>query len=98
MSFEDIDAEITLLLKDLEEDYGDQHEALERIRQMIEKTKAYGMEPPQELVTLVGVLEQESRGEGPAGTRNFGLSRAAAHAREDYDHQRSAEAAFRRRS
>ncbi len=63
MSFEDIDAEITLLLKDLEEDYGDQHEALERIRQMIEKTKAYGMEPPQELVTLVGVLEQESRGE-----------------------------------
>ena len=100
MSFEDIEAEINLLLNELEGDYGDRHEALERVRQMIDKTTAYGMQPPANLVALVAALEGPDAGQAMTAppTGPSGLGRIAEKARADHEHHKARDSVFRHRS
>lgn len=59
MSFEDIQAELSLLFTELEGEQGDAHEIYMRIRQMLDTLKAGGMPLPDDLVEFERRLEEE---------------------------------------
>lgn len=59
MAFEDLQAEIGLLLTQLEGEQGDNHEIYLRIRQMLDTMKAEGLPLPDDLVRLEQMLEEE---------------------------------------
>ncbi|RVU36333.1 hypothetical protein EOI86_14070 [Hwanghaeella grinnelliae] len=70
MAFEDLQAEIGLLLTELDGEQGDRHEIYLRIRQMLDTMKAEGLPLPQDLVELEKALEAEfssETGDGPNG-------------------------------
>ncbi len=59
MAFEDLKAELGLLLTQMEGEQGDRHEIYLRIRQMLDTMKAEGLPLPEDLVTLERRLEEE---------------------------------------
>ena len=59
MAFEDILAEISLLLTRMQNEPTDRHELYLTIRQKLNELKAYGMPLPQDLVDLEQRLEAE---------------------------------------
>jgi len=59
MAFEDLQAEIGLLLTEMEGEQGDRREIYQRIRQMLDTMKAEGLPLPQDLVDLEEALEAE---------------------------------------
>ena len=52
MSFENLTAEMTLLINEIEGDQGDRHEIYLRIREKLGDLKAIGMPLPENLVRL----------------------------------------------
>lgn len=59
MSFENIKAEIALLLEQMTNQPHDKHELAEQVREMLNGLKAEGMPLPQDLVELEKQLEDE---------------------------------------
>lgn len=57
MSFEDIQAEISLLMTQMENQPEDLHELYERVREKLNEMKAFGMPLPADLVELEEKLE-----------------------------------------
>ena len=59
MSFENLTAELSLLVDEMEGDQGDRHEIYLRIREKLGELKAMGMPLPEDLVRLERNLEAE---------------------------------------
>ena len=59
MSFENLTAELSLLVDEIEGDQGDHHEIYPRIREKLGELKAMGMPLPEDLVRLERNLEAE---------------------------------------
>ena len=59
MSFENLTAELSLLVDEIEGDQGDRHEIYLRIREKLGELKAMGMPLPEDLVRLERNLEAE---------------------------------------
>lgn len=59
MSFENITAELSLLVDEMEGDQGDRHEIYLRIREKLNELKAMGMPLPEDLLRLEHALEAE---------------------------------------
>lgn len=58
MDAKDLEAEISLLLDEMEGDQGDRHEIYLRVRQLLNNLNAVGMPPPDDLVRLASELEK----------------------------------------
>ena len=69
MAFEEFDTEIALLLQTLEGDLGDRHEIAERVHRLVDEMSAYGLEPPEELRSLIAKLEAAENGAGRSADR-----------------------------
>ena len=63
MDTKDLEAEVSLLLDEMEGDQGDRHEIYLRVRQLISNLKAVGMPPPDDLVRLAADLEASFKAE-----------------------------------
>lgn len=59
MAFEDLKAEIALLLNQMENQPEDRHELYLQIREKLNEMRAYGMPLPEDLVRLERELEAE---------------------------------------
>ena len=59
MSFENLTAELSLLVDEIEGDQSDRHEIYLRIREKLGELKAMGMPLPEDLVRLERNLEAE---------------------------------------
>lgn len=59
MSFENLKAEISLLIDEMEGEQGDQHEIYMRIREKLDELRAMGMPLPEDLLRLEEYLEGE---------------------------------------
>jgi hypothetical protein len=59
MAFEDLQAEIALLINQMEEQPEDRHELYLQIRERLNEMRAYGMPLPDDLVELEKALEAE---------------------------------------
>ncbi len=67
MAFEDYEAELGILLGQLNEGTGDRQEIYETLRERLNEMRAYGMPIPEDLATLEKELEAELfGGETPA--------------------------------
>jgi hypothetical protein len=58
MAFEDIKAEIALLLEGMVNQPQDEHEVLEQLREKLNELRAMGMPLPEDLVALEKQLEE----------------------------------------
>jgi len=58
MDSKDLEAEMSILLDEMEGDQGDQHEIYLRVRQLLSNMKAVGMPAPEDLVRLERELEE----------------------------------------
>ena len=52
MKRDEIEAEVSLLLSEMEGDYGDSHEVYQRLRQLLDNMRAFGLALPEDLVIL----------------------------------------------
>ena len=96
MTMEDIQAELSLLLSEMEGDYGDRHEVHERVRQLIDKSRAFGLEPPADLLALSEALEAIPVDDPDAAKAGLsGIARTMARKKEDLAHRHTAEKLFR---
>jgi hypothetical protein len=68
MAFEDVKAEIALLLTQMENQPEDRHELYLQIREKLNEMRAFGLPLPDDLVRLEKELEAEFRSE-EAGTK-----------------------------
>ncbi|MEG6509286.1 hypothetical protein V6C03_09920 [Methyloligella sp. 2.7D] len=59
MAFEDLQAELALLINQMEDQPEDRHELYLQIREKLNEMRAYGMPLPQDLVDLEEALEAE---------------------------------------
>ncbi len=59
MAFEDVTAEVGLLLTRMQNEPEDRHEIYEQLREKLNELRAYGMPVPQDLVDLEAALESE---------------------------------------
>ena len=59
MDTKDLQAEISILLDEMEGDQGDSHEVYLRIRQLLKNFEATGMPAPEDLVRLERELEEQ---------------------------------------
>ncbi|XSG82797.1 MAG: hypothetical protein ACPW61_03190 [Methyloligella sp. ZOD6] len=59
MAFDDLQAEIAILINQMEEQPEDRHELYEQIRERLNEMRAYGMPLPDDLVQLEKTLEAE---------------------------------------
>ena len=59
MDAKDLQAELSILLDEMEGEQGDRHEIYLRVRQLIGTLEATGMPPPEDLVRLERALEEE---------------------------------------
>jgi hypothetical protein len=59
MAFEELKAQVAMLLERLEEDPKDAHEIYELIREKLEQMKAMGLPLPADLVRLEQSLERD---------------------------------------
>ncbi|MBX3583015.1 MAG: hypothetical protein KF810_14080 [Rhizobiaceae bacterium] len=58
MAFEDIKAEISLLLQEMVNQPEDEHELLEQVREKLNELRALGMPLPDDLVALERQLDE----------------------------------------
>ena len=58
MDSKDLQAEISLLLDEMEGEQGDRHEIYMRVRQLLSNLQAVGMPAPEDLVRLAKELER----------------------------------------
>jgi hypothetical protein len=63
MAFEDVKAEIALLLTQMENQPEDRHELYLQIREKLNEMRAFGLPLPEDLVRLEKELEAEFRSE-----------------------------------
>jgi hypothetical protein len=63
MAFEDLKAELALLLNQMENQPEDRHELYLQIREKLNEMRAFGMPLPSDLVRLEKELEAEFRSE-----------------------------------
>jgi hypothetical protein len=63
MAFEDLQAEIALLINQMENQPADRHELYLQIREKLNEMRAFGMPLPGDLVRLEKELEAEFRSE-----------------------------------
>lgn len=66
MDTKDLQAEISILLNEMEGDQGDSHEVYLRVRQLIKNLEAIGMPAPEDLIRLERELEEQF-GAGASG-------------------------------
>lgn len=66
MDTKDLQAEISILLDEMEGEQGDSHEVYLRVRQLIKNLEAVGMPAPEDLLRLERELEEQF-GEGGKG-------------------------------
>jgi hypothetical protein len=59
MDTKDLQAEISILLDEMEGDQGDSHEVYLRVRQLIKNLEAVGMPAPEDLLRLESELEEQ---------------------------------------
>lgn len=70
MKRDEIEAEVSLLLSEMEGEYGDSHEIYLRLRQVLDNMRAFGLALPDDLVRLERELSESfdappaSEGEG----------------------------------
>ncbi len=62
MAFEDIKAEISLLLQEMVNQPEDEHELLEQVREKLNELRAMGMPLPEDLIELEKRLEERFPG------------------------------------
>lgn len=66
MAFDDIEAELGILLGELNEGTGDRQEIYEMLREKLNEMRAYGMPIPEDLAKLEKDLETELFGAAAA--------------------------------
>lgn len=59
MAFEDLKAELALLINQMENQPEDRHELYEQVREKLNEMRAFGMPVPEDLVRLEEELEAE---------------------------------------
>jgi hypothetical protein len=64
MDAKDLEAEVSLLLNEMEGEQGDRHEVYLRVRQLLSNLQAVGMPPPEDLTRLARELEESFKEEG----------------------------------
>ena len=64
MDSKDLEAEVSLLLDEMEGDQGDRHEIYLRVRQLLSTLQATGMPAPEDLVRLSKELEESFENDG----------------------------------
>jgi hypothetical protein len=69
MAFEDLKAEIALLLNQMENQPEDRHELYLQIREKLNEMRVFGMPLPEDLVRLEKELEAEFRSEERAAKK-----------------------------
>jgi hypothetical protein len=69
MAFEDLKAEIALLLNQMENQPEDRHELYLQIRERLSELRAFGMPLPDDLVRLEKKLEAEFKAEERAAKK-----------------------------
>ena len=71
MDLEDLEAELSIILDEMEGPQGDYHEIYLRVRQMIQQMESLGMPPPDDLVKLEqrldALMKEEASGEEASG-------------------------------
>jgi hypothetical protein len=70
MAFEDLKAELALLLNQMENQPEDRHELYLQIREKLNEMRAFGMPLPNDLVRLERELEAEFKAEDRAARKN----------------------------
>jgi hypothetical protein len=70
MAFDDLKAEIALLLNQMENQPEDRHELYMQIRERLNEMRAFGMPLPDDLVRLERELESEFRAEERAAKKS----------------------------
>jgi hypothetical protein len=78
MSFEDKEAELGLLLSQMQDEPEDWHELYERIRLKLNELRAFGMPLPDDLVEFERDLEAEMRARKEADERRSRIDRLIA--------------------
>ena len=58
MDLEDLEAEISIIIDEMEGPQGDYHEIYLRVRQILQQLQSLGMPPPEDLVRLEKRLEE----------------------------------------
>ena len=69
MAFDDLKAEIALLLTQMEDQPEDRHELYQQIREKLNEMRAFGMPLPDDLVRLETQLEAEFAAEKRAAEK-----------------------------
>ncbi|MEQ8602833.1 MAG: hypothetical protein RIB45_05905 [Marivibrio sp.] len=67
MSFEEYEAELGLLLTELEGEQGDEHEIMMRLKQMLDQMRAEGLPIPDDLKRFEQELDERFTREGGGG-------------------------------
>ena len=75
MSFEDKEAELGLLLSQMQDEPEDWHELYERVRLKLNELRAFGMPLPDDLVEFERDLEAEMRARKEAEERRARIDR-----------------------
>jgi hypothetical protein len=70
MAFEDLKAELALLLNQMENQPEDRHELYLQIREKLNEMRAFGMPLPNDLVRLERELEAEFKAEDRAARKS----------------------------
>jgi hypothetical protein len=70
MAFEDLKAEIALLLNQMENQPEDRHELYLQIREKLNEMRAFGLPLPEDLVRLEKELEAEFRNSARAAKKS----------------------------
>lgn len=63
MKMDELEAELGILLSEMEGDLGDSHEIYLRLKQLLDQMRAYGTEPPEDLLRMEREMEEEFRSE-----------------------------------
>ena len=65
MDRDEIEAELALLLNEMEGDFGDAHEVYMRLRQILDSMRAFGMDLPDDLLRMEREMAAEFEAEAP---------------------------------
>lgn len=67
MDLDELEAELGLLLTEMEGDPGDLHEIYMRLKQLLDQMRAYGMEMPEDLLRMEKEMSEEFEKNVPPG-------------------------------
>ncbi len=70
MAFEDLKAELALLINQMENQPEDRHELYLQIREKLNEMRAFGMPVPEDLVKFEELLESQFKAEQDAAKNN----------------------------